>query len=302
MTDITHTDIPNQSWVDKWFPEQWVPYAKAMRLDRPIGIWLLLIPGLWSIVMVAKPQDMGILFFMFTLGAIIMRGAGCIYNDLVDIDIDRQVTRTKNRPIASGQISPKNAMIFIGALLVWALLILLSLPGMAILLGFLALAPVAMYPFLKRFTHWPQVMLGIAFNWGALMGWAAAKAVFSSTAFFLYVAGFCWTMIYDTIYAHQDKEDDLLIGVRSTAIKFGDNTSYILLGLAVAMFMSLYVVGFLQALAGYYFLAICAVFMGIAYQVYNLDYNNPIECLTAFKRQAYAGWIVLAGVALGRFV
>ncbi len=282
-------------------PPAWVPYAKAMRLDRPIGIWLLLIPGLWSIFMAAQLQDVGFLVLVFTLGAIIMRGAGCIYNDLIDIDIDQMVVRTKNRPIASGQLPFKNAVIFLTVLMILALFLLLNLTKVTVFLGFFALIPVAFYPILKRVTYYPQVMLGIAFNWGALMGWSAANFRLSTTAFLLYGAGICWTMIYDTIYAHQDKEDDLLIGVKSTALKFGDHTAYALLGFAVLMFLMLYWVGFREELKGCYFLAIWVAFMGIAYQVFYLDYNNPADCLKAFKRQAYAGWIVLAGIVLGRF-
>lgn len=299
-TPQTFTDIPEQSWVDNWFPESWVPYAKAMRLDRPIGIWLLLIPGLWSIAMASRIEEMGFLLLVFTLGAIIMRGAGCMYNDLIDVDIDQMVVRTKSRPIASGLITFRQASVFIFCLLVAALFLLSKLSNVAIFLGFFALIPVMIYPVLKRFTYWPQAMLGIAFNWGALMGWAAAHGRLSTTAFLLYVAGFCWTMIYDTIYAHQDKEDDMLIGVKSTAIRFGDSTPYVLTGFAVVMFIFLYWVGFREHLSSAYFISIFLVYMGIAYQVMYLDYNNPSECLKAFKQQAWAGWLVLAGIFLGR--
>jgi 4-hydroxybenzoate polyprenyltransferase len=295
------SDITNQSWVDRWFPMAWVPFAKAMRLDRPIGIWLLLIPGLWSIVMAARLQDMPHLVFIFTMGAIVMRAAGCIYNDLIDIDIDRMVVRTRSRPIASGEISPRNAIILLVSLLVFALALLTQLPRVAVFLGFFALIPVAIYPVLKRFTYWPQVMLGIAFNWGTLMGWAASHVHLSTSAFMLYGAGLSWTMIYDTIYAHQDKEDDLLIGVKSTALKFGNATPYVLLAFAVVMFLFLYVVGFREELSGYYFIGIFAAFAGIAHQTFNLDYDNPAACLRAFKLQAYAGWIVLLSIAFGRY-
>lgn len=295
------TDMPHNSWIDRWLPANVVPYAKAMRLDRPIGIWLLLIPGLWSIAMAARPQDMWHLIGFFTMGSIFMRGAGCVYNDLVDKDIDRQVERTKNRPIASGALSVKNAIILIVVLLFLSLMILLSLPRVAIFLGFFVLIPVTFYPVLKRITYWPQLMLGIAYNWGALMGWSASHVHLSTTAFLFYGAGILWTMIYDTIYAHQDKEDDLLINVKSTALKFGDYTPYVLLGCAVGMFLMLYIIGFREEMTYWYFLAIWACCSGIAYQVANLDYDNPSECLKAFRRQAYAGWIILAGIFLGRF-
>jgi 4-hydroxybenzoate polyprenyltransferase len=237
------TDIPDKSWINRLFPDSWIPYAKSMRLDRPIGVWLLLIPGLWSIAMAARVQDMGFLFFAFTMGAIIMRGAGCVYNDLIDKDIDQKVERTRTRPIASGQIPRKHAAVFLFGLLIFALVILLNLPPLAIYLGFFSLVPVAIYPILKRFTYWPQLMLGIAFNWGALMGWAASQAPFSATVYMLYGAGLFWTLIYDTIYAHQDKEDDLLIGVKSTALKFGSKSPQILLGFAMAMFALLCLAG-----------------------------------------------------------
>lgn len=296
------TDIPTESWVDRWFPEKWVPYAKLMRLDRPIGVYLLLIPGLWSIAAAARTvREMIFLTFVFTMGSIVMRGAGCVYNDILDMDIDRMVVRTRNRPLASGAVSVRSAVFFILGLVIYALVLLLSLNRVAVFLGFFALIPVAIYPILKRFTHWPQVMLGIAFNWGALLGWAAADRKLSSTAFLLYGAGFCWTMIYDTIYAHQDKEDDLLIGVKSTALKFGKRTPYVLLGFSVALFLFLYAIGFYQFLSVSYFIMIFVAFGGCAYQVMSIDYDNATQCLSAFKQQAFVGWVVLGAILLGRF-
>lgn len=301
-TPHSFTDMPQNSWVDRLLPASWVPYAKAMRLDRPIGIWLLLIPGLWSIAMAARPKDMWPLVVIFFLGAVFMRAAGCIYNDLVDIDIDKMVARTRQRPIASGVLPIKNALALAFVLLVASLMLLLMLPNVAVFLGFFVLIPVTFYPVLKRITYWPQLMLGIAYNFGALMGWAASHVRLSTSAFLLYGAGIFWTLIYDTIYAHQDKEDDFLIGVKSTALKFGDYTSYVLLFFALMMFLLLYVVGIREELVSYYFLAIWLSCALTAYQVLFLDYDDPVACLKGFKRQAYAGWLVLAGILAGRFI
>ncbi len=296
------TDIPNNSWIDNWLPASWGPYAKSMRLDRPIGIWLLLIPGLWSIAMASLPNEIWRLSAVFFLGAVFMRAAGCIYNDLVDIDIDRKVARTQLRPIASGELPVKNAIVMGLILLMLSLMLLVTLGKVAIFLGFFVLIPVMFYPALKRITYYPQLMLGIAFNWGALMAWAACHVRLSTTAFLLYGAGICWTMIYDTIYAHQDKEDDLLVGVKSTALKFGDYTPHVLLGFTLLMFLCLYVAGIREELLSYYFLAIWLCCAATACQVIYLNYDDPADCLKAFKRQAYAGWLVLAGIVFGRFM
>jgi 4-hydroxybenzoate polyprenyltransferase len=205
------------------------PYALLMRLDRPIGWWLLLLPGWWAITLSAGGLNgMGgwdwYLFILFFFGAVIMRGAGCIVNDLWDRDLDAQVERTRSRPLASGQVKPWQAIAFLLVLLFLGLLILLQTTALTFWIGVVSLIFVVAYPYMKRITWWPQAFLGITFNFGVLMGWAAITADLSFTAFFMYIGAFFWTLGYDTIYAHQDKDDDQMIGIKSTALLFGERS------------------------------------------------------------------------------
>ena len=227
---MTHTDIKTEGWISK-MPQSWQPYAVLMRLDRPIGWWLLLLPGWWGIMLGANGVT-GMynadwrLMILFLIGAIIMRGAGCIINDLWDRDLDQQVERTKMRPLASGQISMLNAIMFLFFMLFTAFIILLQTSAITIFLGVLSLFFVATYPLMKRITWWPQAFLGLTFNFGALMGWGAATHHLGWEPFVLYAAGFFWTLGYDTVYAHQDKEDDQIVGIKSTAILFGERSKF----------------------------------------------------------------------------
>ncbi len=225
---MTHTDIKTQGWISS-FPQRWQPYAILMRLDRPIGWWLLFLPAAWGIILGANgAQGMVLsdvrLLILFLIGAIIMRGAGCIVNDIWDRDLDKQVERTKDRPLASGQIGLVSACAFLAYLLFAGFIILLMTSGITILLGVLSLVLVGVYPFMKRITWWPQAFLGITFNFGALMGWSAAVHELRLEAFVLYSAAFFWTLGYDTIYAHQDKDDDEMVGIKSTALLFGSRS------------------------------------------------------------------------------
>ncbi len=205
------------------------PYAQLMRLDRPIGIWLLLLPGLWGIALASGGiSGLGLrgcyYIVLFVIGSILMRGAGCIINDLWDRDIDKMVERTKNRPLASGEVAPKDGLLFLATLLLISLLILLQFNVTTILLGFLAIPLIVSYPLMKRVTWWPQAFLGLTFNFSALMGFSAVTGEIALPALLLYLGGIFWTLGYDTIYAHQDKEDDALAGIKSTALKFGDKS------------------------------------------------------------------------------
>lgn len=223
------SDAVTGNWVDSKAPAFLRPYLRLSRADRPIGSWLLLLPCWWGVLLAMVHDGEMRLFDLWIIvgcgiGAVLMRGAGCTWNDITDRDFDGKVERTASRPIPSGQVTVKQA-------LAWAVLqclvsfgILLTFPPMAIFLGVIALVPVAIYPFAKRFTWWPQVFLGIAFNWGALLAWTAHTGSLSLPPVLLYLAGMAWTLFYDTIYAHQDTEDDALIGVKSTARLFGDNT------------------------------------------------------------------------------
>ncbi|MDU8913660.1 4-hydroxybenzoate octaprenyltransferase [Aestuariicoccus sp. MJ-SS9] len=222
-------DAVSGNWVDLYAPRALRPYLRLSRADRPIGTWLLLLPCWWGLLlaMVHDGQARWFDLWIFAgcgIGAVLMRGAGCTWNDITDRDIDGSVARTASRPIPSGQVSAKQALAWaVGQSLV-AFCILITFPVNAILLGILSLLPVAIYPFAKRFTWWPQIFLGIAFNWGALLAWTAHTGTLGWPAVLLYLSGMAWTLFYDTIYAHQDAEDDALIGVKSTARLFGDAT------------------------------------------------------------------------------
>ena len=217
-------DIPVGNWIDRWVPAPVRPYLRLMRLDRPIGTWLLLLPAWWSLALAApRWPDLG-LMALFALGAVVMRGAGCTVNDIADHKFDAQVARTAARPIPSGAVSVLQALCFLGLQLGIGLAILLCLNGAALAWGAASLLLVIPYPFMKRITWWPQAWLGLTFNWGALLGWVAVTGRLDAAPLALYAAGLFWTLGYDTIYAHQDKEDDILIGVKSTALRLGAAT------------------------------------------------------------------------------
>ena len=222
-------DAPASNWVDRWAPRSLRPYLRLGRFDRPIGIWLLLFPCWWSqtLAEVERGQPYPSLSFLalFAAGAIAMRAAGCAYNDYVDRDIDAGVARTRNRPIPSGQVSSLQALLFVAVLSLAGLVVLVQFNAFTILLAISSLLVVLAYPFAKRFTSYPQIVLGLAFNWGALVGWSAVKGSIGWPAVLLYAGCVLWTIGYDTIYAHQDKEDDALLGLGSTALSFGENTT-----------------------------------------------------------------------------
>ncbi|MCK6417727.1 MAG: 4-hydroxybenzoate octaprenyltransferase [Alphaproteobacteria bacterium] len=220
-----HTDI-NISGLISRLPQRWQAFILLARLDRPIGIWLLLLPGWWAIALASGGfQGMDsrawLCFALFGIGAIVMRAAGCVVNDLWDRDLDRRVTRTQYRPLAAGILTLRQAVIFLGFLLMIGLVILLQFNTLTIILGLISLPLIALYPLAKRFTHWPQLVLGLVFNFGALMGWSAITATLPLPASILYAAGIFWTLGYDTIYAHQDREDDALVGIKSSALRLG---------------------------------------------------------------------------------
>jgi 4-hydroxybenzoate polyprenyltransferase len=293
------------NWVDRWAPEWGRPYLRLARLDRPIGSWLLLIPCWWSSGLAAiAAQERGprlthlILFFV---GAFAMRGAGCTWNDIVDRDLDSRVERTRSRPIPSGQVSVGQATAFLVAQALTGLVVLVQFNAFAIATGVASLAIVAVYPFMKRITYWPQIVLGLAFSWGALMGWAAAFGSLDVRPLVLYAGSIAWVIGYDTIYAHQDREDDALIGIKSTALLFGDRTKPMLVifyGLAVGL------IGLSGALAGagaLFWLGVAAFAAHLGWQVVRLDIRDPEMCLTVFKSDRDAGLILFAGMLADAF-
>lgn len=288
------------NWVDRLAPRLVRPYLRLARFDRPIGAWLLLFPCWWGLAMGeladgrAYPNVWYLLLFL--IGAFVMRGAGCAYNDIVDRDIDAGVARTRGRPIPSGEVAAWQAALFMVGLCLVGLLVLLQFNTTTVWLGIASLALVAIYPFMKRFTYWPQVVLGLTFKWGALVGWTAAQGSLAWPAVTLYAGSVLWTVAYDTIYAHQDKEDDLALGLKSTAIRFGDATPQWLIGL-YGVALTLWVVAALQAGAGLFtFLALALCGAGFVWQVVTLDMSNPSNCLARFRSNRFIGWIFFAGL------
>ena len=295
-----HTDIRTTGWVAR-LPQAWRPYALLMRLDRPIGSWLLFLPGLWAFALVAPDWRQGLwLTALFGLGAVLMRGAGCVVNDLWDRDLDRKVERTAGRPLASGALRARHALVFLALVLAAALLILLQLNGAAQMLGVASLVPVALYPLAKRVTDWPQAVLGVIFSWAAPMGYVAVTGGLDGPALALWAAGFFWILGYDTIYAHQDREDDALVGIRSSALRLGEKTRPFLVlcyGLTMGL---LALAGWLAGLAPWYLLGLAVPGVMLARQVVALDIANPALCLRLFKANRDVGLAIAAAFLLGR--
>lgn len=293
-----HTDIKTGGLIDLFLPPSWSPYAHLMRLDRPIGWWLLLLPAWWSIALASGGiVNMGqwewFVAFLFLVGSIVMRGAGCVINDLWDRDIDKKVERTASRPIASGIVSPKKGLLFLLVLLLIGAAILLTLNQLSIILGLCVLPLIVLYPLMKRITFWPQAFLGITFNFGALMGWSAIAGEISFSAILLYVGGIFWTLGYDTIYAHQDKEDDVLAGVKSTALKFGSASKYWVFGFYILAFkfFALAILSVSGSLWGVGLLILPLIHMAWQLEVWQMD--NPENSLKIFKSNRIFGILIL---------
>lgn len=297
-------DIPQDSWVDRLLPQRLRPYARLARLDRPIGTWLLLFPCWWGIAL--APPGEGTLRYvviaaLFAVGAVVMRGAGCTYNDLVDRDIDAKVARTRTRPLASGAVTPRRAVMFLILQLAIGLGVLLALGSATLMWGIASLVLVIIYPWMKRITWWPQLFLGLAFNWGALMGYIAVTGRFDVACLWLYIAGIAWTLGYDTIYAHQDKEDDALIGVKSTARLFADNSRKWIGLFYAATIIFLMTAGWAAGLT-YAVLPFLFIAAGhLAWQALTVDFSSPRDCLTKFRSNRFVGWLVLMGFIAGHF-
>jgi len=300
-----HTDIVATGWVAR-LPRGWAPYALLARLDRPIGVWLLFLPGLWSILLGARvaglqPWPTALLLALFLAGAVLTRAAGCVINDIWDRDLDRLVTRTAGRPLASGAVRMRGALIFLAALSALALAILLQLRPEAIRLGIASLILVIMYPAAKRVTWWPQLFLGITFGWGAPMGYAAATGRLDHAAGLLYLGAIFWILGYDTIYAHQDREDDALIGVRSTARLFGAHSRPFLAVCYTASLLCVAGSGWLAGLSPLFYLALLLPAALLARQVISLDIDNPALCLKLFNANRGVGLAIGLAILLGRW-
>ncbi len=296
------SDIPPDGWVAAVSPAI-RPHLRLMRLDRPIGTWLLLLPGWWSIAMAASGTvPDGWLFALFGIGALVMRSAGCVVNDIYDRNFDRQVARTADRPIASGAVSVPQALLLLAGLLFIGLGILLQFKRFAIGLGAASLLLVFTYPLMKRITYWPQAFLGLTFNWGALLGWAAVTGALAPPALVLYAAGFFWTLGYDTIYAYQDKEDDALIGVKSTALLFGEASRRWIIGFYAVFAALLGLAGWLAGLGIAFHLGWALGVAHLGWQVWRLSPDDPAACLRLFQSNRDFGLIILAAIVAGQFI
>ena len=294
------TDVPDESWIDRLAPEGTRPYLRLARADRPIGTWLLLLPCWWSLSLASPSWPDGKMLVLFVIGSLVMRGAGCTVNDIVDREFDARVARTAARPIPSGQVSVRQAVVFLALQLLLGLVVLLQFNAFAIGLGIGSLVLIVLYPFMKRITYWPQLFLGLTFNWGALLGWAAVKGGLGLSAAVLYAAGIFWTLGYDTIYAHQDKEDDILIGVKSTALKFGAATGPWLIGFYAITVCLLAMTGYLAEMAWPFYLALIMGTSQLAWQIRTVDITDPKNCLAKFKSNRNFGLIILAGIIAGQ--
>lgn len=274
-------------------------YIELMRLDQPIGTYLVLWPALWSIAFADPEFEQIWLYFVFITGAIIARSAGCIVNDIIDRKLDAKVERTKNRPIACGNITVNSALILLSLLTLLGMALLLTLSSTALIMGVSMIIPVMLYPFMKRITYWPQAFLGLTINWGALMGWAAVRDSVGIPAILLYIGAFFWTLGYDTIYSHQDKLDDLNIGIKSTALKLGSRTKqYLVLFYTLAIFF-FWLVGTLLQANFWYHITLLAAVIHFVWQILYVDIDDPKKCARVFKSNGYFGLIIFLGALIG---
>ncbi|HJU31644.1 MAG TPA: 4-hydroxybenzoate octaprenyltransferase [Hyphomicrobiaceae bacterium] len=296
----TVPDAARGNWVDRWAPPGSLPYLRLARFDRPIGAWLLLFPCWWSQAMaelsLGRSHPDLLYLVLFLAGAFIMRGAGCTYNDIIDRDYDARVARTALRPIPSGQVTVRQAQAFMLALCLAGLLILIQFNTFTIMLGAASLLLIAVYPFCKRYTFWPQVVLGLTFKWGALVGWAAVTGSLALAPLALYAGSVLWTVGYDTIYAHQDKEDDALVGLKSTALRLGEATRPWLVAFYTGAILLWGIAGALAGGGIGFFPALALAAMQLAWQAATLDIADTANCLSRFKSNRLVGWALLLGL------
>ena len=295
-------DAPGGNWVDRLAPEGCRAFLRLARFDRPIGAWLLLFPCWWGQVLaevsLGRTATDAQSLLLFLVGAFAMRGAGCTYNDIVDKEYDARVARTAARPIASGQVSVAEAQMFLGVLCLIGLLVLIQFNLFTILLGAASLLLVAVYPFMKRYTYWPQVGLGLTFKWGALVGWAAMTGSLAMAPLALYAGCVLWTIGYDTIYAHQDKEDDLAIGLRSTALKLGNATHRWLALFYAGAILLWAAAGVLAGARLAFFVALVIVSLQLVWQITTLVTDDADNCLNRFRSNQLVGWLLFLGLVI----
>lgn len=304
IPDHSASDIPRGNWLDRYLPSSMQPYARLMRLDRPIGTWLLLLPGWWALAWAEAQGHWPDLLWvaLFGIGAILMRGAGCVINDMFDRDFDAQVARTADRPLASGAIRMRAAFGFLAALLLVSLGILVQFNTFAMAVGALSLALVVPYPLMKRITWWPQAWLGLTFNWGALLGWAVVRGEIEPATLVLYAAGFFWTLGYDTIYAHQDKEDDALVGIRSTARLLGAHSRPCIAGFYAVCTALLALSAWMAGTGWPFWIGLALGAAHLVWQTAAIDFDDPKDCLAKFRANRDFGLIIFAAAIAGRVI
>lgn len=297
------TDIDRQHWSLRHLPPAARPFGRLARWDRPIGTWLLLFPCWWSLALAVGRDWAHLLGWMvlFALGALAMRGAGCTWNDILDRKIDAEVERTRSRPLPSGEVGLRGAIVWMVLQALVGAVILFKFNKFAVLVGLGSLLIVAIYPLMKRITSWPQVVLGFAFNWGALLGFAAVTGTLSKATVALYFGGVAWTMVYDTIYAMQDQRDDAIVGVRSTARRFAGAPRLWLVFFAVLAVALWAAAGLLAPLHPPYFVVLAAVAVHFGWQIADLEPHDQRDCLAKFKANAHVGWLMLAAIVAGQF-
>jgi 4-hydroxybenzoate polyprenyltransferase len=296
------SDIHGNDRVERFLPAGARPYARLARLDRPIGTWLLLFPGWWGIALAAPRWPNPLLMVLFALGAVVMRGAGCTLNDIADRHYDGRVARTRLRPLPSGAVSVLRAVLFLLLQLAVGAAVLFSLNRASILLGIAVLGLIGAYPFMKRITYWPQLFLGLNFNWGALIGWTAVTGALGCPALLLYLGGVFWTVGYDTIYAHQDKEDDALIGVKSSALALGQHTRSWLFVFYAAAVLLWGMAGWVVGCGGLFWVGLAAATVQLLWQAARVDIDRPADCLAKFRSNRAVGWLMLAGIVAGHVI
>jgi 4-hydroxybenzoate polyprenyltransferase len=294
------SDIRRGDWVERYLPRRLRPYARLARLDRPIGTWLLLFPGWWGIALAAEGRPDPALMAMFALGAVVMRGAGCTLNDIADRHYDARVARTRLRPLPSGAVGVPQAVAFLLLQSAVGAAVLFSLNRTSVVLGVAVLGLIGSYPFMKRITYWPQIFLGLNFNWGALIGWSAVTGRLAWPPLLLYLGGIFWTIGYDTIYAHQDKEDDRLIGVKSSALVLGAKTRPWLFVFYTAALLFWGAAGATAGLAIPFWVGLAPAAAQFAWQAARIDIDDPGDCLAKFRSNRVVGWVLLAGIVSGR--
>lgn len=296
----SHTDIKANDWIDRWLPLRWRPYARLMRLDRPVGTWLLLLPCWWGLALASENGISLWYMFLFSCGALLMRGAGCAINDMWDRDFDRQVERTKTRPLAAGDLTMRQAMIFTLFLMALSLCVLLQFNGLTICVGLSSIVLVIFYPLAKRFIWWPQFVLGLTFNWGVLLGWSAVQNSFSWPPLCLYVASVFWTLGYDTIYAHQDKADDATVGIKSLALYLGDRSRLWIGAFYDLFFIGLLMAGYMMDFSVWFYVGVGGGYLHAIWQILTWLEDDPANSLDKFKSNRDFGLIILAAIMMGR--